>query len=120
VAVATVDLGAALVYGGVISLATGVACIFLMPEHGFVRRSVEERTSPLRALRTTAVTGGRVVRGHHVLLLIVVITFFAGAASEGFDRLWEAHLSKRWLPEPGEWIPSSGSASSISPAVAGS
>jgi MFS transporter, DHA3 family, tetracycline resistance protein len=92
VAIATVDLGAALVYGGAVSLATGAACIFLMPEHGFVRRPVEQRVSPAQALRTTAVTGGRLVRGHPILLLIVGITFFAGAASEGLDRLWEAHL----------------------------
>ncbi|HEU6445355.1 MAG TPA: MFS transporter [Gaiellaceae bacterium] len=92
VAVATVDLGAALVFGGAITLATGIACIFLMPEHGFQRRPVEERTSPARAMRTTFATGTRLVRGHNVLLLIVAITFFAGAASEGLDRLWEAHL----------------------------
>jgi MFS transporter, DHA3 family, tetracycline resistance protein len=110
VAVATVDLGAALVLGGFVSLATGVACIFLMPEHGFVRRPVEERTSPLRALRTTAVMGGRVVRGHHVLLLIVAITCFSGAASEGLDRLWEAHLiqgvglPELWGLDPVVWF----------------
>jgi DHA3 family tetracycline resistance protein-like MFS transporter len=100
VAVATVDLGAALVYGGAISIATGIACILVMPEHGFVRRPVEERLSPASALRTTAVTGARLVRGHHILLLIVGITFFAGAASEGLDRLWEAHLiTEVGLPE---------------------
>ncbi|HEY7706301.1 MAG TPA: MFS transporter [Gaiellaceae bacterium] len=100
VAVATIDLGAALVYGGVISLATGFACILLMPEHGFVRRPAEERSSPIRALRTTAVTGGKLVRANHILLLIVGITFFAGAASEGLDRLWEAHLIQSvGLPE---------------------
>jgi MFS transporter, DHA3 family, tetracycline resistance protein len=92
VAIATQDLGLGLAFGGAVSLATGVACIFLMPEHGFVRRPVEERTSPMAALRTTAVTGGRLVRGNRVLLIIVGITFFAGAASEGLDRLWEAHL----------------------------
>jgi MFS transporter, DHA3 family, tetracycline resistance protein len=100
VAVATVDLGAALVFGALVTFATGLACIVLMPEHGFVRRPVEERMSPLRALRTTAVTGGRLVRGHHVLLLIVAITIFTGAASEGLDRLWEAHLIQTvGLPE---------------------
>jgi MFS family permease len=110
VAVATVDLGAALVYGGAVSLATGIGCILLMPEHGFVRRPVEERTSPIRALKTTAVTGGRLVRGHHVLLLIVAITFFAGAASEGLDRLWEAHLltdvglPELWGMDPVLWF----------------
>ena len=44
VAVATVDLGAALVFGGVISILTGLACLLVMPEHGFQRRPVEERT----------------------------------------------------------------------------
>jgi MFS family permease len=110
VGVATVDLGAALVFGGVVSFATGVACIVLMPEHGFTRRPVEERTSPLRALRTTAATGGRVIRGHHVLLLIVAITVFTGAASEGLDRLWEAHLiedvglPELWGLDPVVWF----------------
>jgi MFS family permease len=100
VAIATQDLGAGIVFGGAVSLATGLACVFLMPEHGFVRRPVEERTSPVRALRTTAVTGGQLVRGHRVLLIIVGITFFAGAASEGLDRLWEAHLiTEVGLPE---------------------
>jgi MFS transporter, DHA3 family, tetracycline resistance protein len=100
VAIATQDLGAGIVFGGAVSVATGIACIFLMPEHGFVRRPVEERTSPLRAMTTTAVTGGRLVRGHNILLLIVGITFFAGAASEGLDRLWEAHLIRDvGLPE---------------------
>jgi MFS family permease len=110
VAVATVHLGTALVVGGVVTFATGVACILLMPEHGFVRRPVEERTSPFRALRTTAVTGGRLVRGHHVLLLIVAISCFSGAASEGLDRLWEAHLiqdvglPELWGLDPVVWF----------------
>jgi MFS family permease len=110
VAVATVDLGAALVFGGLVTFATGLACILVMPEHGFARRPVEERTSPLRALRTTAVTGGRLVRGHHVLLLIVAITVFTGAASEGLDRLWEAHLiqgvglPELWGLDPVVWF----------------
>jgi MFS transporter, DHA3 family, tetracycline resistance protein len=100
VAIATQHLGAGIVFGGAVSVATGIACIFLMPEHGFVRRPVEERTSPLLAMTTTAVTGGRLVRGHNILLLIVGITFFAGAASEGLDRLWEAHLIRDvGLPE---------------------
>jgi MFS family permease len=110
VGVATQNLAAGLVFGGAVSLLTGIACIFVMPEHGFVRRPVEERTSPLRAMTTTAVTGTRLVRGHHVLLLIVAITFFAGAASEGLDRLWEAHLiqdvglPKLWGLDPVVWF----------------
>jgi MFS transporter, DHA3 family, tetracycline resistance protein len=110
VAIATQNLGAGVVFGGAVSVATGIACIFLMPEHGFVRRPVEERRSPLRSMRQTALTGGRLVRGHNILLLIVGITFFAGAASEGFDRLWEAHLltdvglPKLWGLDPVVWF----------------
>ena len=110
VGIATQDLGAGIVFGGLVSVATGVACIFLMPEHGFSRRPVEERRSPLRAMRTTAVTGGRLVRRHNILLLIVGITFFAGAASEGLDRLWEAHLLENvglpelWGMDPVVWF----------------
>ncbi len=63
VAIATQHLGAGIVFGGLVSIATGIACIFVMPEHGFVRRPVEERMSPLRAMKSTAATGGRLVRG---------------------------------------------------------
>jgi MFS transporter, DHA3 family, tetracycline resistance protein len=110
VAIATQDLGAGIVFGGLVSVTTGIACIFVMPEHGFVRRPVEERMSPLRAMKSTAVTGGRLVRGNNILILIVGITFFAGAASEGLDRLWEAHLIKDvglpslWGLDPVVWF----------------
>ena len=110
VAIATQDLGAGIVFGGLVSVATGIVCIFVMPEHGFVRRPVEQRTSPLRAIKSTAVTGGRLVRGNNILILIVGITFFAGAASEGLDRLWEAHLLKDvglpslWGLDPVVWF----------------
>jgi MFS transporter, DHA3 family, tetracycline resistance protein len=110
VAIATWDLGAGIVFGGAVSVVTGIALIFVMPEHGFRHRPVEERRSPLRAMKTTAVTGGRLVRGHNILLLIVGITFFAGAASEGLDRLWEAHLIQSvglpdlWGMDPVVWF----------------
>jgi MFS family permease len=100
VAVATQDLGAAVIFGGAMWIATGVACLIVMPEHGFRRRPRHERLSAARELRRNASAGARLIRGHHVLLLIVGITFFAGAASEGLDRLWEAHLIRDvGLPE---------------------
>lgn len=110
VAVATQDLGAGVVFGGVLWIATGVACLLVMPEHGFVRRAAHERLSPVRELRGNASAGARLIRGHHVLLLIVGITFFAGAASEGLDRLWEAHfirdvgLPELWGLDPVVWF----------------
>jgi MFS family permease len=100
VAVATQDLGAAVIFGGAMWIATAVACLIVMPERGFRRRPRHERLSAARELRRNASAGARLIRGHHVLLLIVAITFFAGAASEGLDRLWEAHLIRDvGLPE---------------------
>jgi MFS family permease len=100
VAVATQDLGAAVIFGGAMWIATGVACLIVMPERGFRRRPRHERLSAARELRRNTSAGARLIRGHHVLLLIVGITFFAGAASEGLDRLWEAHLIRDvGLPE---------------------
>jgi MFS transporter, DHA3 family, tetracycline resistance protein len=110
VAVATQDLAAAVVFGGAIWIATGVACLLLMPEHGFERRPRHERLSAARELRRNAAAGARLIRGHHLLLLIVGITFFAGAASEGLDRLWEAHfirdvgLPELWGLDPVVWF----------------
>jgi MFS transporter, DHA3 family, tetracycline resistance protein len=92
VGVAMWDLGAALVFGGAITLATGVACIVVMPEHGFVRKPASERLGAWRDVKATAAAGGRLIRAERLLLIIMAITFFIGAASEGVDRLWEAHL----------------------------
>jgi hypothetical protein len=110
VAVATQNLGGALVFGGTVTILTGAVCIFVMPEHGFRRRPATERLSAARELKRNAVVGARLIRGHHVLLLIVGITFFAGAASEGLDRLWEAHLitdvglPELWGMDPVVWF----------------
>jgi DHA3 family tetracycline resistance protein-like MFS transporter len=100
VAVATLDLGAALVVGGAITVATALACVVVMPEHGFVRKPAAERLGAWRDIKTTAVAAGRLIRAEHLLLVIMAITFFIGAASEGLDRLWEAHLIRDvGLPE---------------------
>jgi DHA3 family tetracycline resistance protein-like MFS transporter len=92
VGVAVWDLGAALIFGGAITLATGLACIVVMPEHGFARKPASERLGAWRDVKSTAVAGGRLIRAERLLLIIMAITFFIGAASEGVDRLWEAHL----------------------------
>ena len=110
VAVATQDLAAGVIFGGVVWIGTGFGCLLLMPEEKFRRRPVAERVSPARELKRNAAAGARLIRGHHILLLIVGITFFAGAASEGLDRLWEAHfirdvgLPELWGLDPVVWF----------------
>ncbi|HKC77322.1 MAG TPA: hypothetical protein VKB70_02935, partial [Gaiellaceae bacterium] len=92
--------------GGVFTIACGLACIALMEEHGFQRRPREERSSPLHEMRATAVAGGRYARAAPVIMLLVAVSVFAGASSEGFDRLKEAHfLRDVGLPAVGHLSP---------------
>jgi DHA3 family tetracycline resistance protein-like MFS transporter len=86
------SLRAAVIFGGVVIVAMGVGCAIFMPEAGWTRKPIEERVSPARELAQTAAAGARFVRAQPVLLLLVGATLFAGASSEAFDRLWEAHL----------------------------
>jgi DHA3 family tetracycline resistance protein-like MFS transporter len=87
VAIASWSLSAAVSAGGILSAALGIALAFLMPETGFRPRPREKR-----AQLETARRGARFVRGRPVLLLLLLAVFFAGASSEGFDRLFEAHF----------------------------
>jgi MFS transporter, DHA3 family, tetracycline resistance protein len=103
VAIGTQSLRAAVIAGGAVSIAAGLACIVLMPETGFRRRPATERGSAFTELRSTALQGGRFVRAQPVLLMLLGIAFFIGAASEAFDRLKEAHFIREiGLPTIGD------------------
>lgn len=86
-----VGLGFAVATGGALNAVLGVLAIFLMPEQGF-RRPVRDELSRRRQLATTALRGGRLIRGRPLLLLILGISFFVGMSTEAFDRLTEAHF----------------------------
>lgn len=92
VAIASWSIGAAVSIGGALVASFALFAIATMPEHGFRRRPPEERGGALRELRITAANGGRFVRAQPILLLMFAIFFFAGASTESFDRLWEAHF----------------------------
>jgi MFS family permease len=92
VAIGTWSLRAAVFFGGATTLAMSLVAAFLMPETGWVRRPREARESPPRELVAAASAGARFVRAQPVLLLLVGATLVAGASSEAFDRLWEAHF----------------------------
>jgi hypothetical protein len=80
------------IFGGVVTIAMGVACIFVMPETGWARKPVEERLSAPRELAATMSAASTFVRAQPILLFLLGALFFAGASSEAFDRLWEAHI----------------------------
>jgi MFS transporter, DHA3 family, tetracycline resistance protein len=90
-AVATVSIRAAIYGAGAVTAAMGIVALAVMPETGFTPTPRGERTRR-RAMLDTAVRGVGLVRRVPTLLLLVTATVFVGAASEGFDRLSEAHF----------------------------
>jgi DHA3 family tetracycline resistance protein-like MFS transporter len=106
VGIALWNIQAAVIFGGVVTIAMGVACIFVMPETGWSRKPVEERLSAPRELASTVSTAVRFVRAQPALLLLIGATVVAGASSEAFDRLWEAHFIRDvGLPDVGSLDP---------------
>jgi MFS transporter, DHA3 family, tetracycline resistance protein len=91
VGIATVDIRAAILGAGAITAAMGVVALTIMSETGFTPAGRQGRTRR-RAMLDTAGRGARLIRHVPALLLLVSATVFAGAATEGFDRLSEAHL----------------------------
>ena len=91
IGLATWSIRAAIYAAGAITVAMGIVALTAMPETGFVPATHEGRSHG-RAMVDTALRGAHLVRRAPVLVLLVATALFAGAASEGFDRLGEAHL----------------------------
>src|SRR5690606_34767804 len=91
VAIASIQLNLALLAGGALFVVLGVFLMLFMPETNFHPVSRHERTS-WQAMGDTFREGLGAVRGKPVLVTILIIAAIWGMASEGFDRLWEAHL----------------------------
>ena len=89
VALATIDLRIPILLGGVLGLALAVLLVFVMPERHHPRRD-EART--WRATVGTARRGMMAVRTSALIVALLGAEFFWGAASEGWDRLSDAHL----------------------------
>ena len=91
VALASISLQLAIIAGGTLLLCLSLLLMATMPETGFQRRPAAEREN-WRALFDTFRAGISLVRGRPILLLLLLATLCHGAFSEGFDRLWTAHL----------------------------
>jgi DHA3 family tetracycline resistance protein-like MFS transporter len=86
---ATIELNLPILLAGASQVALGVALIAAMRETGFERGVHASRAA---AMASTFRGGAKAIRGNRILLVILAATFLSGAASEGLDRLWEAHL----------------------------
>lgn len=101
VALASLSLQLTIIAGGVLLLLLAAVLAVVMPEAGFQRAPAAERDS-WRALWETLRAGSRLIRARRILLLIMLATVIHGAFSEGFDRLWTAHLLESFkLPQLG-------------------
>jgi len=84
-----VDLRIPIVLGGVLIVALAVALILVMPERH------HPRAAAATTWRDTVGTANRAllsIRTSAVLAALLGAELFWGAASEGYDRLWEIHL----------------------------
>jgi len=105
VGLASIALNLPVLVGGGLYLLLGVFLVLAMPEQGFTPAPRGERSS-FGAMADTFRSGARVVRRSQTLTLLLVVGIFAGIASEGFDRLWEAHLLANFrFPTLGEFEP---------------
>ncbi len=89
VGLALIDLRIPVVLGGALVTAMAVALAFVMPERRHPRRELA------RTWRATVGTARKAlwsVRTSALLVALLGAEFFWGAASEGYDRLWDPHL----------------------------
>ena len=91
IALGTIALNLPILAGGALYIGLGGFLWIAMPETGFNPAPREDRTA-WQAMRRTLAAGARAVRGRPVLLSILALSAVFGLASEGYDRLWEAHL----------------------------
>lgn len=89
VLLATVDLRIPIVLGGALGLALAVLLVLVMPERHHPRR---DAVGSWRATVGTARRGLMAARTRALLVALLGAEFFWGAASEGWDRMSEAHL----------------------------
>jgi DHA3 family tetracycline resistance protein-like MFS transporter len=101
VLLASINIVLPLFVGGSGMIVLAVFLIFFMPETGFQPTPQAER-STLGKMRYTLGEGMTMVKRRPVLVNILVIGVILGAFSEGYDRLWIAHLLEQFdLPELG-------------------
>ncbi len=90
---ATLWLPLPILIGGAIIFAIGLFLLIAMPETAFTPRPREKTLGGnLKDMGVTLKAGLAVIRRRPILAALLVVELFIGAASEGFDRLGDAHL----------------------------
>lgn len=101
ITIGSVQVNLPILLGGALHIILALFLALVMPETGFQPIPRESR-SAAGQMSTTLRAGLRLVRRRPVLVAILGIGFFYGLYSEGFDRLWTAHLLESFaLPDFG-------------------
>jgi DHA3 family tetracycline resistance protein-like MFS transporter len=109
VALGSIAITIPIVLSGVLMILLAVFLSLTMTEEGFTPTPPEERSTWALMLKTLR-DARQLVRRHPILLILLIIGLFYGLYSEGFDRLWTAHLLENFrLPfvdtlEPVVWF----------------
>ncbi|MEP7294047.1 MAG: MFS transporter, partial [Chloroflexota bacterium] len=91
VALGSIALALPVIVGALMMVSLGVFLILVMPETGFKPTARGER-STWQSMAGTLREGLKLVRGRRILMIFLAIGLVGGLYSEGFDRLWQAHL----------------------------
>ena len=91
IALGTIAVNLPIVIGGGLMILLSIFLILSMTEEGFTPTPVQDRTT-WHQMRRTVSDAQKLTRRQPVLLVLLGIGLFFGLYSEGFDRLWTAHL----------------------------
>ncbi len=103
VLLASISLRAPILAGGLLFLFLGVYLAWRMPEDGFQPATLSRRAR-WNQLKETWIGGWSMVRVRPALVGILAVGFFFGFYSEGYDRLWQAHLLERFSMPNLTWL----------------
>jgi DHA3 family tetracycline resistance protein-like MFS transporter len=87
----SIHLQIPILLGGVMFIGMAVFLIFAMQETGFHPTPAPERNT-WQKMGDTFREGMRVIRRQPMLINILAVGLFIGLYSEGWDRLWQAHM----------------------------
>jgi DHA3 family tetracycline resistance protein-like MFS transporter len=91
VALGSLALRLPIVLGGAFMILLALFLLLAMTEEGFAPTPAEDRTTWDLMIKTLQ-DARQLVRRQPILLVLLAIGLFYGLYSEGFDRLWTAHL----------------------------
>jgi DHA3 family tetracycline resistance protein-like MFS transporter len=99
VLLALVSIRVPILAGGVLFLVLGIYLALFMPEDGYVPQPLDTRTRWQQFFGTFR-QGVSAVKGRPALIGILAAGFIFGFYSEGYDRLWQAHILERFTLPP--------------------